>query len=240
MLIHILFATIAVSSIAFFVTLFLAHPLKKTSSLFLPLLVSFAAGILLGNAFLHLLPESFKHLPPTNALTVSLYGFIFLFVFERFLHWHHCHTANCNHHHTLAYSNLLTDFLHNFIDGVVIASAFILNIKLGILTTLSVALHEIPQEIGDVGVLFHAGLSLKKVLVFNTVIAFSAVLGGVLGFLLLSPDTSTAYLAAFTAGTFLYLAASDLIPELKKSTHRHIQVLSLTFFLSGLFLMQIL
>lgn len=208
------------------------------------LLVSFAIGSLLGDTFIHLLPASFKSL---NQLTVSFLvigGLLIFFVLEKILRWHHCHEINCvedNHKHIIAL-NTFGDTIHNLIDGMLIAASFMVDIKLGIFTSIAVLLHEIPQEIGDFAVLIHSGLSLKKALLYNFLSALSAFVGVLLVFIIGSKITFLSnYLLAITAGGFIYLAASDLIPEL----HRHDpplsqSVLQLLFIILGVALMSLL
>ena len=134
--------------------------------------------------------------------------------------------------------NLFGDAVHNFIDGLIIAASFLIDIKLGITTTFAVALHEIPQEIGDFGVLRHAGFSKLKALTYNLLTALTAVLGGILGyFLQSSTELVTLFLLPFAAGGFLYISASDLIPEIRKELNAKKSLLNLMVFLAGILIM---
>jgi zinc and cadmium transporter len=134
--------------------------------------------------------------------------------------------------------NLVGDSLHNFIDGLVIAGAFLVDIKLGIATTIAIAIHEIPQEIGDFGVLIHAGFNKKRALVVNYLVALTVVLGGVVGyFLSFSLNSIIPYLLPFAAGGFIYIAASDLMPELRKETNLKRSISSFAVFILGIALM---
>jgi len=182
-------------------------------------LVSFSAGALLGGAFLHLLPEISEEIG-FGWLTgiYVLCGILIFFIIEKFIHWRHCHIPTCkNHPHHLAAMNLIGDASHNFIDGLIIAGSYMLNVSLGVTTTVAVILHEIPQEIGDFGVLVYSGYSRKKALTFNFLIALTAVVGAVAGLLLATRfENITHFLVPFTAGGFIYIATADLIPELKK------------------------
>ena len=215
---------------------------KKTSQKINLLLVSFAIGALLGDTFIHLLPQAFQSL---NSLTVSFLtigGLLLFFVLEKILRWHHCHEINCNESKHLIVLNTVGDTIHNLIDGMLIAASFAVNFKLGIVTSIAVLLHEIPQEIGDFAILIHSGLSAKKAVLYNLFSATSAFLGVFLVFFLGSKISSLSlYLLPITAGAFIYLSASDLIPEL----HRHDQKLShsllqLIFIILGVALMSLL
>ena len=180
-------------------------------------LVSFAVGGLFGDAFIHLLPESYESLG--IRLTTSLYiiaGILIFFILEKFIRWRHCHIPASDHHvPPVVALNLIGDGVHNLIDGIIIGASFSASVPLGIATTLAVILHEIPQEIGDFGVLIHGGLTVKKALLFNFLSALTA-LAGVLISLLIGQylKNYTLILIPITAGGFLYIAGSDLIPEL--------------------------
>ncbi len=181
-------------------------------------LVSFAAGGLFGDAFIHLLPESFKNLG--KGLSTSLYimtGVLIFFILEKFIRWRHCHMpASRNHLHPVVTLNLIGDSVHNLIDGMVIGASYSVSVPLGIATTLAVILHEIPQEIGDFGVLVHGGLSVKKALGFNFLSALAAFIGALISLFLGQYLKNYALiLMPVTAGGFLYIAGSDLIPELQ-------------------------
>ncbi len=217
---------------------------RKISQKILLLLVSFAIGALLGDAFIHLLPESFENL---NSLTVSFLiigGLLVFFILEKILRWHHCHEIDCceNKNKHLIVLNTFGDSVHNIIDGMLIAASFMINPKLGFITSLSVLLHEIPQEIGDFGVLLHSGLTLKKTIIYNLLSACCSFIGVFLVFILGSKISSLSlFLLPITAGGFIYLAASDLIPEL----HRHDppishSLLQLLFIILGVILMSLL
>lgn len=187
-------------------------------------LVSFAVGGLFGDAFIHLLPESFQELG-TN-LSVSLYvisGILIFFVLEKFLRWRHCHIPTSEEHmHPLATINLVGDAVHNLIDGMLVGASYMVSLPIGIATTLAVIMHEIPQEVGDFGVLIHAGLSVKKALALNFLSALTAMLGVILAIVLGSEiEGFSLSLLPIAAGGFLYIAGSDLIPEL----HHEVKVL---------------
>ena len=181
-------------------------------------------GGLFGDAFIHLLPESFQELG-TN-LSVSLYvisGILIFFVLEKFLRWRHCHIPTSEEHmHPLATINLVGDAVHNLIDGMLVGASYMVSLPIGIATTLAVIMHEIPQEVGDFGVLIHAGLSVKKALALNFLSALTAMLGVILAIVLGSEiEGFSLSLLPIAAGGFLYIAGSDLIPEL----HHEVKVL---------------
>jgi zinc and cadmium transporter len=183
------------------------------------LLVSFSVGSLLGGAFIHLIPESFENYG--FGLTVPLLillGFIVFFVMEKFIHWRHCHTlTSSTHKHPVGLMNLVGDGLHNFTDGVLIAASFMVDTSLGVATTVAVLMHEIPQEIGDFGILLHAGYSRFKAILFNLLSGLVAILGVVVVWLVgTSVEGFAMWIVPITAGGFIYIAGSDLVPELHK------------------------
>lgn len=181
-------------------------------------LVSFAAGSLLGAAFLELLPEAIEEIGNMTTVGVAvILGILALFLFEKVLEWYHCHDQETCDYHSFSGTVLFGDSLHNFIDGVIIALSFgVGGPQVGIPTTLAVFAHEIPQEIGDFGVLYHAGYSRKKVVLYNAFSALMAVVGGVVGYFLFhSIGPFVGVLLAWAAGSFIYISVSDLLPELR-------------------------
>jgi len=236
MLAEIIIANIIISSISLVGVLTLSFKDKFLKNI-LMLLVSFSAGALLGGAFFHLVPEALEMIGVTDVMIFILLGFGMFFIIEKVLHWRHCHDSNCKVH-TFGYVNLIGDSVHNFIDGLVIAASFITDISLGFATTIAVALHEIPQEIGDFGVLLHSGFTKKKALMFNFLTAFTAILGGIIGFYLSNIVSGlTAFLLPFAAGGFIYISASDLLPEIRKEPEMSRWIVNLLIFISGIALM---
>ena len=206
-------------------------------------LVSFAVGGLFGDAFIHLLPESFQELG-TN-LSVSLYvisGILIFFVLEKFLRWRHCHIPTSEEHmHPLATINLVGDAVHNLIDGMLVGASYMVSLPIGIATTLAVIMHEIPQEVGDFGVLIHGGLSVKKALTFNLLSALTAMLGAILAIVMGSEiEGFSLSLLPITAGGFLYIAGSDLIPELHHEVKASKSLLQFIMILLGVGVMALL
>jgi zinc and cadmium transporter len=237
MLLPILISVIIVSLISFVGVLFLALKDKVLSKILL-WLVALAIGALLGGAFLHLLPESAAQLKIEHVGILFLVGLMLFFVLEKFIHWRHCHEKNCKVH---AFSHLILvgDGLHNFIDGLVIAAAYLVNLSLGITTTLAIILHEIPQEIGDFGVLIHGGFKKKKALFYNFLSALTAVVGAIVGYFL-GTGINMSFLLPIAAGGFVYIAATDLIPELHKKSKPHESITQFIFIIIGIALMWLL
>ncbi|MEF8856720.1 MAG: ZIP family metal transporter [Haloplanus sp.] len=203
-------------------------------------LVALAAGSLVDGAILHLLPRAIAEAGAQNTLPLFLYllgRFCLFYVLERFLHWHH-HHATTHDHDPVSYLVLLSDTLHNFIDGLVIAGAFLVDVPLGVTTTLAIALHEVPHEIGDFGVLVYGGFDRRQALVLDYLTQSTVVLGGVVGVLL--GDVLTGLptcLLPFAAGNVVYIASSDLIPEIKRETDVVRSALYFLIFLAGIGLM---
>lgn len=231
----ILVSTLLISLGSLVGALTLAINQKKLSKT-LMLFVSLSAGALMGGAFIHLLPESILILGPQIPLFITLLSFMTFFLVEKILHWHHCHQHDCDEH-TLGHMNLLGDSVHNFIDGLIIAAAFSAGKSLGIATAIAVALHEIPQEIGDFGVLLYAGWKKKKALVANFLVSLTVVLGGLVGYYLSSTQQFIDYLMPFAAGGFIYISTSDLMPEIKKETSLKKSLLFFIVFSLGILLM---
>lgn len=203
-------------------------------------LVSFSIGTMLGASFLHLIKEALEM--SENVLIYVIVGFLFSFVLEKFIKWRHCHNPNHFYKkvHSFAYINLAGDMVHNFIDGIIIAASYLISIPLGISTTIAVMIHEIPQEIGDFAVLIHGGFSKGKALLLNFFTALTAVIGLFFGLYLATSNTFiVSFLIAFAAGNFIYIAASDLIPELHKDNKIKNSLLQLLFIVLGVLIMAI-
>jgi zinc and cadmium transporter len=237
--VYTLAAVFVVSLISFIGILTVALKLDVLKRI-LMLLVSLSAGGLLGGAFFHLIPEAAKEHGFDFRLAVFiLAGILAFFILEKMICWRHCHIPTSEEHpHPFALMNLIGDAFHNFIDGMVIAGTFLVSVPLGLSTTLAVIFHEIPQEIGDFGVLVHGGFGRFKALMLNFATALTAVLGAITVLALnLKVEAVTAFLVPFTAGGFIYIASSDLIPEMKKDIRLVNSLLQMLFLLLGLGIM---
>lgn len=199
--------------------------------------IGFSAGALIGGAFLHILPEALEKAESTVVFYYLILGIVLFFLMEKYLHWRHCHNGVCEIH-AFTYLNLVGDGFHNFIDGMVIAASFIVSLKLGIVTTLAVILHEIPQELGDFGVLVYGGLSKQKALVYNFISALMAIFGAIIGYFISDfAKGFSNFILPLTAGGFIYIASSDLIPEIHKENNLRRSNLAFIAFLLGIILM---
>ncbi len=235
-----LLSVLIVSVISFVGVLSLAVKEKRLRN-FLIFFVSFSAGALLGDVFIHLLPEAVEMNGFGIDLSFSvLAGIMLFFILEKVVQWRHCHavTEESKKIHSFAYMNLIGDGLHNFIDGVIIAAGYVASIPIGIATTIAVVLHEIPQEIGDFGVLLHGGFSRKKALFMNFLSALTAVLGAIITLIVLgSFEHIENILIPLAAGGFIYIAGSDLIPELHKERTIWRSIIQFIFILLGIAIM---
>ncbi|MCW9025570.1 MAG: ZIP family metal transporter [Gammaproteobacteria bacterium] len=195
---------------------------ESIRSRLLPHFVSFAIGALLGAAFLALLPHAVSATEDFHDLGLTvLLGVLVFFVLEKLVIWRHCHAHDCEAHgeNDVKQSSgmlvLIGDGLHNFVDGVLIASAFLTDFHLGVVTSLAVAAHEIPQEVGDFAVLLHSGFTRAKAFVFNILASLTTIIGAVLAYYSLEDATSVLpYILAIAASSFIYIAVADLIPGL--------------------------
>jgi zinc and cadmium transporter len=202
-------------------------------------LIGFSAGALIGGAFLHILPEALETNSSVSVFSHLILGLIIFFLLERYLHWRHCHQeeGTCKTH-PFTYLSLVGDTCHNFIDGMLIAISYLASVKLGFITTLAVVLHEIPQELGDFGVLVYGGFSRKKALVCNFVSALAAVAGAVIAYFVAdSVQGFSAFVLPVTAGGFIYIAASDLIPEIHKEKNQARATMAFVAFVLGIIFM---
>ena len=236
-----LVSVIIVSALSLIGIVFLSvKPARLQKIIFI--LVSFAIGGLYGDAFLHLLPESMNILHNRvliGGLIIS--GILVFFVLEKFILWRHEHHILSNVKTVikpLGYINLFADSFHNFIDGVLIGSSYMVNLQIGITTTIAVILHEIPHELGNFGVLIHSGFSIKRALWFNFLSACTAILGAVTALIFgQGINGFSNFVLPFAAGGFIYLAGSDLVPELKKNSTIKQSVNQFIFIVLGIMLL---
>lgn len=232
-------SVVIISLISFIGVFALAISKEKLQKLII-FLVSLSAGTLLGDSFLHLIPEAVNN--NKNNITIWLWiliGILAFFILEKIIHWRHCHLATTqNHPHPVGLMNIIGDGLHNFIDGMIIASSFLISPQIGLATTLAIITHEIPQEIGDFGILLHAGYSKAKALLLNFASACCAILGTLLALIIgMQADNFSTFIIPFTAGGFIYIATADLIPELKKDTSLKKSLLQLLMIILGIVIM---
>ena len=214
-------------------------PLPVQESI-LRVFISLAVGALLGDAFIHLIPESFETLPNNilpSILIIS--GILLFFVIEKFLHWHHHgEDKEAEHIHPVGKLVLVTDGFHNLIDGIIIGTSFMVSIPIGIATTLAVILHEIPQEIGDFAVLLHAGYSKVRALWLNFFSALMSVVGVILALSFGSVmENFSLWMLPIAAGGFIYVAVADLIPELQKTREGKYSLIQIATVILGVLLM---
>ncbi len=223
-ILYTLSAVVLVSLLSFvgiFFFLFEENTIRKSLLYF----VSISTGALLGDVFIHIIPELAETSETfLSSLVILLGGILFSFVLEKFVHWRHCHVLpsdahHHHHHHPMGIISVVGESMHNFIDGLVIAAAFLASVPIGISTTLAVVFHEIPHEVGNVAILLHSGYSRKRALLLNCLSAVTSIVGAVIVLLFSASESNlVAFILPFAAGNLLYIAGSDLIPELHKET----------------------
>jgi zinc and cadmium transporter len=204
-------------------------------------LVAFAAGGLIGGAFLDIIPEATEYVKDINQLFLYvILGYMLFFILEKYLHWRHCHSAECKIHR-FTYLNIIGDIVHNFSDGLIIGAVFLVNIKVGIATTLAIIFHEIPHELGNFTVLVYGGFSKLKALFYNFLSSLFAIVGTIAGYYFASKINGfAAILLPAAAGGFIYIASCDLIPELHKEEDGKRSALIMITFAFGIILMYLL
>ncbi|MGC9150051.1 MAG: ZIP family metal transporter [Candidatus Micrarchaeia archaeon] len=208
---------------------------EKTLQKLLLHLVSFASGALLAGGFYHLFLESVEKIGVFQAINYLLAGFIIFYLIEKILRWHHCHKIKCKVH-PFSYLILLGDGIHNVTDGIVIAASFLVNINFGIITTLLIIAHEVPQELGNFATAVYGGIKKKKAILFTFLAQVTCVIGGLFGYYFLnSLQWLIGYILSFTAGGFIYISTSDLIPQLHEEVKTKKSILSFFLFLIGIF-----
>lgn len=236
-LLQILIAVLVVSFISIIGIFVFAN--QKFLNKILFFMVSFSAGTLLGVAFLDLLPEALEAGFEEVIPILILLGILSFFVLEKFLYWHHHHTGE-KEIHVFTYLNIIGDGVHNFLDGAIIAISFMNNTALGLVTTIAVIAHEIPQEISDFAVLIYGGFSKMRALVYNFLTALTAVVGAFLTFFYSSfVQNSSSYLSAFVVGGFIYIASTDLIPEIHKEKNLNKSLVQFMLLVFGILLIYI-
>jgi len=202
--------------------------------------ISIAVGALLGDAFIHIIPEALENSTnPTLIGSLIITGIILFFILEKLLHWHHHgEKEESMGIHPVGKLVLLSDGVHNFLDGIIIGASFMVSVPVGIATTMAVILHEIPQEIGDFAVLLHSGYTRKRALWLNFLSAFMAFLGATIFFMLGEfAETVSSYFLPIAAGGFIYIAMTDLIPELHKAEQNKRSLFQIVSIVMGFLLM---
>ncbi len=238
--VYIFASVLIVSAISLIGIVALGMQEKRLRSVLL-YLVSFSAGALLGDVFLHLLPEMVETKFGATEGAYFLVGIVVFFLLEKFILWHHSHGDHDESVHSSVYLTTFGDSLHNFIDGMVIAAAFLVDIRLGIATTLAVIFHEIPQEIGQFAILLHGGWSKAKATWYNFLSALTSIAGALVVVLFASTiDEAPSFLLAFAGASFIYIALSDVVPQLHKEESQRKSIYQVIWLIAGIVLMALL
>lgn len=224
---------------------FVLYIKDSTLKKWMPWLIAVAVGVLLGDSFLHLLPDALEISESASSVFLwSLTGILCFYLIEQFLHWRHDHsidisaTGACKPA-TFVKMNLLGDGIHNFVDGILIAGSFLVDPMLGVATTFAIVMHEIPQEISDIAVLIHGGLEKKQAVIANVICATTCIAGAMLTLLLAQiTQLSLGALLAITAGGFIYIATTDLIPLLRQPNMQLTLPMQVIATATGVFSMQ--
>ena len=242
-LINIIAATV-IASLFSFVGIYALSLKEDTLHKILLVLVAFSAGSILGAAYFDLLPEAVELVEESVVFVYITLGFVLFFFLERFIYWYHGHPHEADISAEIAdrattkgfaYLNLIGDGVHNFIDGMVIAASFLVGLPVGLATTVAVIFHELPQEMGDYGILVYAGFRRGKALLLNFLVALAVVLGGISAiFFIEAVEALSGLVIAFSAGGFIYLAASELIPELHKEKSLKKSAIQFAVFILGI------
>lgn len=239
-ILYIIIATSVVSLFSF-VGIYALSLKEKTLHDILLVLIAFSAGTILGAAFFDLLPEAIELVEESRVFIYITVGFLFFFILERFIYWYHGHPHGEDIAHARAvsksfgYLNLIGDGIHNFVDGMIIAASFLVAFPVGLTTTIAVIFHELPQEMGDYGILIYSGFTRGRALLLNFLVAVLVVLGGISAvFFLEAVEMLSGLLIAFSAGGFIYLAASELIPEFQEERSFKKSIVQFVVFSLGL------
>ncbi|MFW9829644.1 MAG: ZIP family metal transporter [Candidatus Thorarchaeota archaeon] len=215
---------------------------EEYQKVLIPLLIAFATGVLLTVAFLGLIPEAVEAIEPHLIMPFILGGIIFFFVMEKIIIWRNCRDNSCEiHSHASGPIILLGDSLHNLTDGIVIAAAFLSGFNLGIVAGLTIIFHELAHETGDFGILLHAGYSKKKAFIYNTLSSSTTIPAAIISYFLLDQlESIVPFLLAISAASFIYIALSDLTPDLHQHTNIKYIIRQLVVITIGIILMTLL
>lgn len=230
--------TAAVISILSIIGIFTSMLHKVVLKRLMLLLIAFSAGTLLGETFIHLIPEILEHLNISPFSILLLLGILFYLAFEKILHWHHCHHGHCNVH-KYSYASLFGDLVHNFIDGLIIFVSYSVSIPLGLATSFAIIMHEVPQEADDFEILVKSGFTKTTALMFDFLLSFVVVLGILVGNLF-SAFSFEQYFLAFAAGGFVYVAFTELLPHLHHNPDSNKTISSFLFFTAGILFMYVI
>lgn len=239
-----LLATLLVSTVSFIGVFVL---LKNTLTPLTTAMISFAAGTLVGDAFLHLLPEHIETFGYSTKTVAFIFGgILIMLIIEAYFHCSHDSSEEIEHHEhskkgVLANLNIIGDGMHNFLDGLAIASSFLISPAVGFSSTIAIILHEIPQELADASILSYSGWKRKKILIFNFLTALTALLGVLFVYVVKSKvDHAEQYLVPLAIGQFIYISLADLLPEIHKKSGVKKYILEIGMFIGGLLVMYLL
>ena len=208
---------------------------EKYRRILISFLVSYATGTLLGSAFLGMIPKALHLSSPFAVSATILAGLLLFFLLEKLVIWRHCHAENCETHTRAGTLILIGDAFHNFVDGTVITAAFLSDIHLGIITSIAVIAHEIPQEMGDFAILLESGYTKRKAYLYNLLSSITAVFGAIIAyFYLKTTQTLVPFVLAISAASFIYIALADLIPGLHRTIEFKGSLIQLALLLSGI------
>jgi zinc and cadmium transporter len=232
-------ASVLIVSLVSFIGLLTISVKEKVLREYIFVFVSLAVGALLGGAFIHIIPESIEEMGSVQTVSLLVIAGVFVFfILEKFLHWHHHELDIENHVHPVGKMILFSDGVHNFMDGIIIAASYMVSVEIGIATTIAVILHEIPQEIGDFGILIHAGYSRGRALFLNFISALTAVAGAIFLFLVGElAEPIIMWILPIAAGGFIYIAIADLIPELHKEKNKFYSIIQVLVAIIGVLIM---
>ncbi len=234
MILYILFFSILWGFVGVIIAALFLFISEKRQKVLIPYMLSYATGSLLAAAILWLLPHAMEHMDSHKLMLIFLLGILIFFILEKILIFRHCHDEDCKAHKSTANMILIGDGIHNFIDGILIGTSFMISVPIGIWVTFSVIAHEIPQELGDFAILIHGGFSKKKAFLYNMISNATTIIGALLAYLFLEKmEYLQVYAIIIAASSFIYIALVDLAPELHKAKTLKIGLLQILSILLG-------